>query len=61
MINHKLNEPFASFEDDCAQTWIFSITPFNIRGNHVLVHGAEKGVTSVFMYFKSFKYVGIVY
>ena len=47
--------PFASFENNCVKTWTFFTTPFNPRGNHFLVHGTEKGVTSVFMHVASFK------
>jgi len=43
-IKHKLKVPCASFEEKCAKSRTFSNTPFNMRGNHFLVHGTEKRV-----------------
>jgi len=51
MIEHKLEVPYyASFEENCAQTRIYSNTPFNMKGIHVLVCKQEKGFTQVFMH-----------
>jgi len=57
MIKHKLWVLCASFEGNCAQTRTFSNTPFNMKGNHFLVHGTEKGFILVFVLFKYVKYV----
>ena len=43
------------FEEKCAQTRILFNTPSSMSGNNFLVHGTEKGLTSVFMHFSSFK------
>ena len=50
-IKHKLEVPYASFEENCAQTRTFSSTPFSMGGNHFLVHGRETGITSFFKLF----------
>jgi len=55
VIKYKLYLPCASFEENCAQTTTFSIKLFNLRRNHFLVYRTEKGFTSVFIHFSSFK------
>jgi len=49
------------FKENSAHTGTLSNTPFNIRGNHVLVHGTEKGFTSVFIHFHLFNYAVIIF
>ena len=49
VIKHKRKVPYASFDENCAQTRTLFSTPFNIRGNHFLFHGADKVLTSVFI------------
>jgi len=50
MINNEHKLSFASFDENCTQTRIFSNTPFKWRGNHYLVHGTTNRFTSVFMH-----------
>ena len=61
-MHHKLkvHVPCESFEENCAQTMIFSNTPLNMRGHHFLVHGTQKWFTPVFMHFRLFKDVVIL-
>ena len=54
VIKHKFEVPCKSFEENCVQTRTFSNTPFNMRGNHFLVHETEKEFASVFSAFLIF-------
>ena len=65
-MKHKLEVPCASLFvvgviENCAQTRKLFNTPFNMRGNHFLVHGAEKGFTSILCIFYLFKYGIIIF
>ena len=44
-----------TFAENFTQTRIFFSTPFNLRGNHFLVHGTENRFTLIYMHFSSFQ------
>jgi len=61
VIKLKLQIPCERFDEICAQTRIFSNTPFNMKGNRFLVDGTKQDLPQFLCIFHLLKYVVIIY